>query len=93
MIIATIENNELIVNGEPIVDEVYPGWCCAGFDYTIVLIYPELDSMYGNCANPACAQGVDGEADQYRGTSHWGIENFALELAERAEVDPKQPQL
>ena len=83
MITATIKNNELIYDGEPIVDEVYPGFCCKEFDWTVVLIYPELDSMYGNCANPACVQGVDGEADQYQGTSHWGIEIFALELAER----------
>ena len=84
MITATIENNELITTGLPIVDENYPGFCCAGFDYIIVIVNPEypLESVWGCCQNPDCPAGVDDGNDLYRGASMNLIENFAVKLAE-----------
>jgi hypothetical protein len=84
MITVRIENNELIYEGEPIVDEVYLGWCCKGFDY--VIAYVSTEKGFGCCQNPACPKFKgDDENTPYRGISDWSFEDFALELAEQAE--------
>lgn len=90
MITATIENNELIVNGEPIVDEVYPGWCCAGFDLIVVAADtdPRIESMTVACQNPNCPNGDP----EYIGINGWLIENFALEMTERNESSAQQAE-
>ena len=84
MITATIEGDELIVNGESVVDEVYPGFCCKGFDYIIAFIFTEGEKGFGCCQNPDCPKfNGDDENTPYRGISDWSFEDFALELAER----------
>lgn len=33
--VAIDENDELIIEGELVMDEIYPNWCCPGWDYII----------------------------------------------------------
>jgi hypothetical protein len=76
----------------PKVDDNYPGFCCAGFDYTIRLIFlaPPDDpidytSIYGRCENQECPvhhlEPI--EEDMYRGVSHYLLDDFEDALEEK----------
>ena len=91
MITARIENNALFYDGSPEVDEKYPGYCCAGHDFIIAIVWPavydwDMVSGWGCCLNPDCPNTDGLPDDPYRGVKSWDIEGFALTLAEMAET-------
>jgi hypothetical protein len=74
------------------VNQLYPGFCCQGFDYEICLIFPNrpyepvgYTSIWGRCHNPDCPKyGEDiGPADPYRGVGHCDLDDFEMTLEEK----------
>lgn len=77
----------------PKVDDNYPGFCCAGWDYLIcdvVVIDPknpeEWTSIWGSCQNPDCPQyqeNIGPENDPFRGVSQNYLDDFEDALEEK----------
>lgn len=67
------------------VGDIYPGLCCAGYNWEVSLIFPgsipAYNSIWGTCSNPACT-GKDGTGtEHYQGVSNWLQEDFEERLA------------
>lgn len=81
---------ELITTGQIEVGDIYPGLCCAGYNWEVVLIFPNdtpaYHSIWGTCQNPACT-GKDGVGtEHYQGVSNWLQEDFEERLAKLAPL-------
>lgn len=63
--------------------QVYHGFCCAGYDWTVAVVFAHAESVWGVCDNPDCPQFHPdfGEDDPYRGVSSWEPREF-LEMVE-----------
>ena len=64
------------------VGDVYPGYCCTGFDYVISTVWPALCmadtvSGVGACLNPDCTDWDGTPDDIHRGVSYWEIRDLA----------------
>ena len=79
MINVTPNKNEMVITGEVVAGDIYPDLCCAGHNWTVVLI---LASAWGQCSNPDCTAGVEPGSDDgyYRGVSHYCVEFIAEKL-------------
>lgn len=70
----------------PKVDDNYPGFCCAGFDYLICLIFPDENigrtEIYGVCRNPDCPN-FTGPDDPWRGVNSCDLDDFEATLKEK----------
>jgi hypothetical protein len=72
----------------PQVDQNYPGFCCAGFDYEICLILPDSNpgrtEIYGVCRNPNCPNFTEGDPeDPWRGVNSCDLDDFEATLEEK----------
>lgn len=76
MISARAEGDELVIDGEAQVGDVYPGICCTGHGWEVILVFPS-GSVWGGCANPHCPQEAD---SHYHRISSHDIEDIALTL-------------
>ena len=67
-------------------DQVYHGFCCAGFDWTVAVVFPHAESVWGVCCNPECPDYLEelGDDDYYRGVSFWEPHEF-LEMVESGQ--------
>jgi hypothetical protein len=88
MLTAHFDGDELVTEGAVEVGDVYPGYCCAGHDWEVVLAFGELSSVWGVCDNPECPVVWDEfadrpEDDMYRGVTSVCLEDLASKLAER----------
>jgi hypothetical protein len=98
MLKAHINNeNEIISIGVVKVDDVYPSYCCAGFDWLVCLIFPYEDdrggmSIWGVCQNPNCPDWDGTDDDYYRGVSNICLEDFAERLIEGQPRFVAQPE-
>lgn len=68
----------------PKINDRYPDFCCAGFDYEIFLILPnqpyepvEYTTIYGICHNPDCPNFTEGDPDDpWRGVGNCDLNDF-----------------
>lgn len=76
MIIPSIVNDEIVIEGEMQEGDRIPGLCCAGYDWVVSTI---LSSVWGNCDNPNCpAYDMNiGPEDHYRGVSYKDVYDIA----------------
>lgn len=76
MIEPSIANNEIIIEGEMLIGDKIPDFCCPGYEWEVSAI---LDSVWGNCSNPDCpAYDMSiGPDDHYRGVSHKDVFDIA----------------
>lgn len=67
--------------------QVYNGFCCPGYDWTVAVVFPHTESVSGVCDNPSCPQFHPdfGETDPYRGATSWEPREF-LEMVESGEA-------
>lgn len=87
MLTAEIKNDELTWRGVVEGGDIYPGYCCPGYDWEVVLTFPDDNpnyiSVWGRCQNPDCPDYDGTEDDPYRGVSNIMLEDFAENLATR----------
>lgn len=71
--------NEIVTTGQVEAGDIYPDFCCSGFDWEINSI---LYSIYGTCHNPDCPiYDKEIDSDPYRGVTAISPEDFEEKLA------------
>lgn len=84
MITYELKNEELTIKGEMKSGEMINGFCCPGFDWGVLLVFPHKDlgytAVWGVCSNPDCMLGGD---IHYHGINHFTQEDIALYLLEK----------
>lgn len=86
MLTATKNDNEVIWQGQVEIGDLYPSYCCPGFDWEVLIIFPDKNpnyiSIWGGCHNPNCPDWDGTPDDHYRGVSSILQEDLAERLAE-----------
>lgn len=89
MINVKTQDDELVIEGEVKADDIYPGFCCQGYDYEVCFIFPNdnpnYTSIWGVCLNPDCPQTTGEIEDYWRGLSENLLEDFAEKLAKEGQ--------
>lgn len=76
-------NNEIEIDGTFAAGDSFPGLCCQGHDWQVVLVFDESldranDSVWGACHNQSCPVSSGPNEDQYRGVKN----TCGIDLAE-----------
>lgn len=78
-------NDIINIDGKEIKqDQIYHGFCCAGHDWRVALVFEHSESVWGVCDNPDCPDYLEElgpDNDMYRGVSSWEPREF-LEMVE-----------
>lgn len=78
-------DGNLFVDGRVEVGDKYPSICCQGYEWEVVYIFRDMNSVYdsiwGSCHNTDCPVEVD---NHYHGISSYLAEDLALKLLEVA---------
>lgn len=88
MLTATLTEHNLIeTTGTVEAGDVYPGFCCAGHNWTVAIVdpckvEPGLTDILGGCHNPACP--VAANDMLFHGVSSISLGDFAEKLATEA---------
>ena len=86
MLTAHFNGNEIETAGTVALDDVYPGVCCEGHGWRVLLVMgdPDDPDVWGHCDNPDCPGDCcpDDPACPYRGIRVFSLEDLAERLAE-----------